>query len=196
MTADVTLIDLDADDLTWIEHAIAGSDLPARLSMLRADEARGTRTVFVKFPDGWRRDAVGHQPAGEEMLMMTGSLTLSGMTANVGDFLVVEPKATRSATSVANGSSAVVFFSGPGGGWADGPAADAGEISLARVEPGEIRGERPGLVGTTTVLAEASGQVFDADADICWPTARRFAHVPAGAAVPACHGQAVIRLFG
>ena len=51
------ITDLDSPDLTWIEHAIAGSDLPARLCMLRADEARGTRTVFVEFPDGWRRDA-------------------------------------------------------------------------------------------------------------------------------------------
>jgi hypothetical protein len=191
-----TLIDLDSPELAWIEHAIAGSDLPARLCMLNADEARGTRTVFVKFPDGWRRDAVGHQPAGEEMLMMTGSLTLSGVTANVGDFLVVEPKATRSATAVADGSSAVVFFSGPGGGWADGSAEDAGAISLARVEAGEIRGARPGLVGSTTVLEDAAGHVFDVDADICWPDARRFAHVPAGVAVPAVVGRAVVRLLG
>ena len=43
----------------WIDHAIAGSDRPARLSMLRADAERGTRTVLVGFPDGWRRDADG-----------------------------------------------------------------------------------------------------------------------------------------
>ena len=191
----MTVIDLDSPDLTWIEHAIAGSDKPARLSMLHADEARGTRTVLVKFPDGWRRDAVGHQPAGEEMLILSGALTLSGLTAGVGQYLVVEPRATRSATSVADGSSAVVFFSGPGGGWADGEADDAGTVSLVRVAAGEIRDARPGLVGSTTVDADIAGRVFDTDTDICWPAARRFAHVPAGTPAPDVAGQAVIRLL-
>ena len=31
MTTTLTTIDLDSADLTWIEHAIAGSDRPARL---------------------------------------------------------------------------------------------------------------------------------------------------------------------
>ena len=196
MTTTLTTIDLDSPELAWIDHAIAGSDRPARLSMLHADESGGTRTVFVKFPDGWRRDAVGHQPAGEEMLILSGALTLSGFTAGVGQYLVVEPKATRSATSVADGSSAVVFFSGAGGGWADGEATDAGDVSLVSVAPGEIRPERPGLVGSTSVSADVSGKVFDTDLDIVWPTARRYAHVPAGEPVPDVTGQAVIRHLG
>ena len=192
----MTVIDLDSPDLTWIEHAIAGSDLPAKLSMLHADEARGTRSVFVKFPDGWRRDVVGNQPAGEEMLILTGSLTLSGHTADAGEYLVVEPRATRAATSVADGTSAVVFFSGAGGGWADGEAEDAGAITLLQVVAGKGRDELPGLVGSTLFIEDATGTTYDVDADVCWPTARAFAHVPAGTPVPEGTGVAVVRLLG
>ncbi|WP_372734686.1 hypothetical protein [Nocardioides sp.] len=192
----MTTIDLDSPDLTWIEHAIAGSDLPARLSMLHADEASGTRTVFVKFPDGWRRDVVGHQPAGEEMLILTGSLTLSGHTTEVGEYLVVEPKATRAATSVTDGTSAVVFFSGAGGGWADGEADDAGAITLLEVVAGKGRDEVPGLVGSTLFVEDAAGTSYDVDADVCWPNGRTFAHVPAGTPVPEGTGVAVVRLLG
>lgn len=192
----MSVTDLDSPDLTWIEHAIAGSDDPARLCMLHAAENGATRTVFVRFPDGWRRDAVGHQPAGEEMLIMSGELTLSGHTAGVGDYLVVEPRATRSATSVTDGTSAVVFFSGPGGGWADGDAEDAGSVTKVPVASGDLRGERPGLVGTTSVASDVAGTTFDTDVDVCWPAARRFAHVPAGEPVPDVDGQAVIRRLG
>ncbi len=52
---------------------------------------------------------------------------------------------------------------------------------------------RPGLVGSTSVAADVAGQVFDTDLDIVWPTARRYAHVPAGEPVPDVAGQAVIR---
>ena len=37
MTTTLTTIDLDSPELAWIDHAIAGSDRPARLSMLHAD---------------------------------------------------------------------------------------------------------------------------------------------------------------
>ena len=70
----MTLVDLDAADLQWLEHNIAGSDQPARLVMLHADAERQTRTVLVSFPPGWTRDAVGHQPAGEEMVILSGAL--------------------------------------------------------------------------------------------------------------------------
>ena len=48
MTTTLTTIDLDSPELAWIDHAIAGSDQPARLSMLHTDADLGTRTVFVK----------------------------------------------------------------------------------------------------------------------------------------------------
>ena len=152
--------------------------------MLHADAERQTRTVLVQFPPGWQRDAVGHQPAGEEMVILDGALSMSGVTAGPGDYLVVEPRATRSATSVTDGTRALVWFSGPGGGWTDGPAADAGTATVAPLAAGEQRGPHAELVGTVTVHDELSEQAFEADVDVLWTEARQWAHVPAGTTSP------------
>ena len=179
-------------DLQWIEHNIAGSHQPAKLVMLHADAERQTRTVLVQFPPGWKRDAVGHQPAGEEMVILSGALSISGVTAGLGDYLVVEPRATRSATSVTDGTRALVWFSGPGGGWTDGPAVDAGAATVAPLAAGEQRGPHDELVGTVTVHDELGAQALDADVDVLWTEARQWAHVPAGTAIPTHPGRAVV----
>ena len=192
----MTTIDLDGSDLQWAEHNIAGSDQPAKLVMLHADAERQTRTVLVQFPPGWKRDAVGHQPAGEEMVILTGALSISGVTAGLGDYLVVEPRATRSATSVADDTRALVWFSGPGGGWTDGAADDAGTATVAPLAAGEQRGAHAELVGTVTVHDELTEQAFDADVDVLWTEGRHWAHVPAGTPVPARPGRAVVHHWG
>jgi hypothetical protein len=188
----MTTTDLDSPDLVWLEHNIAGSDQPARLVMLHADAERQTRTVLVQFPPGWKRDAVGHQPAGEEMVILDGALSMSGVTAGLGDYLVVEPRATRSATSVTDGTQALVWFSGPGGGWTDGPASDAGTAAVSPLAVGEQRGPHDELVGTVTVHDELTEQAFDADVDVLWTEDRHWVHVPAGTPVPARPGRAVV----
>ncbi|MCD4524404.1 hypothetical protein [Nocardioides sp. cx-173] len=192
----MTVLDLDAPDLEWREHQIAGAEKPARMVLLHADAERGTRTVMVQFPDGWRRDAVGHQPAGEEMVLLSGALSISGHTAALGDLLVVEPRATRSATSVADGTRALVWFSGPGGGWTDGPAADAGTARVAPLAVGEQRAAHDELVGTLSVHDDLPEQSFDADVDVLWLDERSWLHAPAGTTVPARPGRAVVRHYG
>ncbi|MGB0100776.1 MAG: hypothetical protein WBP61_10900 [Nocardioides sp.] len=189
-------VDLDATDLQWIEHHIAGSDKPARLVVLHADAERQTRSVMVQFPPGWKRDAVGHQPAGEEMVLLSGALSISGVTAGVGDYLVVEPRATRSATSVEDDTRALVWFSGPGGGWTDGPAADGGTATVAPLVAGEQRGAHAELVGTTSVHDELDVTTFDHDVDVLWVEQRQWAHIAAGEPVPPRGGRAVVRHFG
>lgn len=192
----MTVLDLDASDLTWIEHTIAGADLPARMVMLHVDAERGTRTVMVQFPNGWRRDAVGHQPAGEEMVLLSGELGLSGLTATPGDLLVVEPRATRSATSVADDTRALVWFSGPGGGWTEGPAADGGTAAVTPLAAGEQRGPHAELVGSVTVHDDLPERTFDVDVDVVWPADRHYLHAPAGTTVPARAGRAVVHHWG
>jgi len=189
----MTLLDLDAPELEWREHHISGSEKPARMVLLHADAERQTRTVMVEFPPGWKRDAVGHQPAGEEMVILSGALSISGTTAGVGDFLVVEPRATRSATSVLDGTRALVWFSGPGGGWTDGPSETAGTLGAAPLAVGVQRGPADELVGTVTVHEELTEQSFDTDVDLLWPGSRTWAHVPAGETAPTVSGRVVVR---
>lgn len=193
---DLDPTDLQSADLQWLEHNIAGSDQPARLVMLHADADRQTRTVLVAFPPGWTRDAVGHQPAGEEMVILSGALSMSGLTANLGDYLVVEPRATRAATSVEDGTRAVVWFSGPGGGWTDGEAAEAGTASVSPLAAGEQRGAHAELVGTVTVHDELPEQAFDTDVDVLWTADSHWVHAPAGTTVPGRAGRAVVHHWG
>ncbi|MBM9459197.1 hypothetical protein JK386_04730 [Nocardioides sp. zg-536] len=194
MSEQITPLDLDGD-LTWGVHQIAGAEEPARIAMLRADAARGTRTVLVAFPDGWRRDATGNQPAGEEMVVLSGEVRMSGLSCGAGEALVAEPHVTRSATSTDDGTRAVVFFSGAGGGWAEGEAEVPGKVEVLPVEPGVVRGATAGLVGTLEVRADVAGAVLAADADVLWPQARQWAFVPAGATVPDVAGLAVVHLW-
>lgn len=188
----MSVTDLNSADLPWLEHNIAGSDKPARLVMLHADSERQTRTVLVSFPPGWQRDAVGHQPAGEEMVILSGALSISGLRAGLDDYLVIEPRATRSATSVEDDTRAVVWFSGPGGGWTDGEAADAGTASVSPLAVGEQRGPHAELVGTVTVHDELAEQTFPTDIDVLWTGDSHWAHVPAGEIVPARAGRAIV----
>lgn len=188
-------VDLDAADLTWVSHLIAGSDLPASLVLLHADAERQTRTVLVAFPDNWRRDAVGHQPAGEEMVLLTGALSISGSTAAAGEYLLVEPRATRAATSAANGTRALIFFSGSGGGWTDGAAAEPGAVSVAPLTEGAVRAPQGEMSGLVEVFDTVSSRVFDTPVDIVWPAALRWVHLPAGAPAPDVDGVAVVRTW-
>lgn len=189
----MTVVDLTGPDLEWREHAISGSAHPARMVLLHADAERETRTVMVRFPPGWSRDAVGRQPAGEEMVMLSGALSISGHTAGVGEFLLIEPRATRSATSALDDTCAVVFFSGPGGGWADGPDDDPGAISVSPVTADLVRPTSGRMPGAVSVLEDASGAVLEGDADVLWPGSAQWAYVPAGTPVPAVDGRAVVR---
>lgn len=189
----MTTTDLDSADLNWMEHAISGSDLPARMVMLHASAERNTRTVLVEFPPSWRRDAVGHQPAGEEMVVLDGALTISGETVPAGAYLLVEPKATRSATSVEDGTRAVVWFSGPGGGWTDGSSDEPGSIHTAPVTDGLSRLPSDRMPGSVSVHTDLPEQTFPTDVDVLWLERRRWAHVPSGEVVPGLTGRAVVR---
>lgn len=189
----MTVVDLDGADLDWQEHTISGSDQPARMAMLHANAETNTRTVLVEFPPGWKRDAVGHQPAGEEMVILSGALSISGTTASEGSYLLVEPRATRSATSVADGTRALVWFSGPGGGWADGRDVDSGAISTAPVDLGLSRAPSKRMPGSVSVHVDLPELTYPHDVDVLWTDQGRWAHVPYGEVVPALDGQVVIR---
>ena len=155
MTTTLTTIDLDSPDLAWIDHAIAGSDRPARLSMLHADAASGTRTRVREVP---RRLAArrGRPPArrrgdGDPLRRADDQRPHRRRRAVPRRRAAGHPVGDLGRGRHAR---AVVFFSGPGGGWADGEAPDAGDVSLldrrARRDP---PARAPGLVGSTSVAA-------------------------------------------
>ena len=191
----MSTVDLTSADLAWFEASIAGAEKKARMSMLRQDEARGVRTVLVEFPHGWRRDAVGTQPAGEEMVPLSGALSISGVTVSPGQFLVITPRALRSATSTVDGTRAVVWFSGPGGGWADGEELVTGTLEVHDPAHGFVREETDGLHGRVEVRDDVAGAVLDQDVEVVWPGENTYAVVAAGDPVPSVAGSALVRFL-
>ncbi|QMW65110.1 hypothetical protein H4N58_12880 [Mumia sp. ZJ1417] len=189
----VTEKDLYDEALEWTSFAPAGAEQKAEMVMLRASADATSRTVLVRFPEGWKRAMTGHQPAGEEMLVLEGALAMSGETCRPGSLLVVEPRATRSQTGTQVETRALVWFSGAPGGWAEGPADDAGTLGVHTVAPGAVRPAGGALPGSVEVLDGAEISTFAADVDLYWTAERRWAHVPAGEAAPAYDGPVVVR---
>lgn len=189
----MSVLDLDTADLTWIELTIAGADTPTRMSPLWSDTERELRSVIVEFPAGWRRDAVGNQPAQEEMVVLQGATHVSGLQPRVGQLLVGAPRCTRSATFSEEDCRVLVWFTGETGGWQDGPANPPVEMRLVDLELGIVRPEQEGLRGSIDVREGVAGATFDHDVDLVSVDQRKWAHLAAGAPAPDLSGQVVIK---
>lgn len=185
--------DLYDETLEWTSFAPAGAAQKAEMVLLYASPDATSRTVLVQFPAGWERAMTGHQPAGEEMLVLEGALSMSGEICEPGSMLVVEPKATRSQTGTATATRALVWFSGAPGGWTEGPADEAGTLAVHAVAPGVVRPAGGALPGSVEVLDGAEIGTFATDVDLCWTSQRRWVHLPAGEAAPTYDGPVVVR---
>ena len=191
----MSIVDLTSDAHEWLEASVAGAERPVRMYPLHVDLHRGTRSVLVEYPDGWRRDAEGTQPAGEEFVPLSGAFTLSGHRVVPGSVLVMTPRALRSATASEGVVRAVVFFSGPGGGWESGDASATGSVETCEVTEGLVRAGVEGLVGYLEVVPEVPEDGFGADAEIVWLDELRYAFVPRGGLPPQVEGRALVRFL-
>ncbi|MGH1564992.1 hypothetical protein [Mumia sp. DW29H23] len=185
--------DLFDDALEWASFAPAGADQKAEMVLLYQSADATSRTVFVRFPAGWQRAMTGHQPAGEEMLVLEGALSMSGSTCRPGQLLVVEPRATRSQTGTEDETRALVWFSGAAGGWTEGPADEPGTLTVSDLAPGTVRAGGGTLSGSVEQVDGADLGSFDHEVDVYWPSLGRWAHLGAGEAAPAGEGVAVVR---
>ncbi|KHL15780.1 hypothetical protein CLV56_0586 [Mumia flava] len=185
--------DLRDDDVEWIGFAPAGADQKAELVMLYQSADATRRAVLVRFPAGWERTITGHQPAGEEMVVLSGALAMSGRTCTPGTMLVVTPRATRSATATPEETRAVVWFSGAAGGWSPTESDEPGEVSLRPLEPGVVRPATPGLSGSVEVVDGSTLTTFEVEVDLISPGEGRWFHLAAGERAPGLAGDVVVR---
>ncbi|MBW9205583.1 hypothetical protein KV102_16160 [Mumia sp. zg.B53] len=185
--------DLFDDALEWASFAPAGADQKAEMVLLHQSADATSRTVLVRFPARWQRAMTGNQPAGEEMLVLEGALSMSGSTCRPGQILVVEPRATRSETGVEDETRALVWFSGAAGGWVEGVAPEPGTIAVTDLAPGVVRPGGGALSGSVELRDGADLGAFPTDADVYWPALGRWAHLAAGEAAPSGEGTAVVR---
>lgn len=192
----MSLTDLSSDQHEWLEATIAGADLTARMYPLHVDLQRGTRTVLLAFPDGWNRPGSGTQPAGEEFVPLSGALTMSGRRVVPGEVLVVTPCALREETSSEDGTRAVVFYSGSGGGWVDGDDLATGSIMTHPLAEGVVRAESEGLVGRLELLQELPEEGLGVDAEVVWLASQQYAFLPRGGIPPSADGPFLVRFLG
>lgn len=188
----MSIVDLASDQHEWLEANVAGADQKVRMYPLHIDLQRGTRTVLVEYPQGWSRAAVGTQPAGEELYVLSGEFGMSGHRAAADELLLSTPRALRADTAVEDVTRAVVMYSGPGGGWVGGQAEARGVVERLEVGAGFTRESREGLVGHLERVEELPEEMAE-DSELIWIEARRYAFVPRGGIPPQLDGPVLLR---
>ena len=96
----------------WREAKIPGGSSPVILARLSLDRQSGASQSLVRFPAGWYRPVSGWYSADEEILVVEGSLQMSGVTHRTGDYAYVPASYLRSSTTTEDGCLVLAWFSG------------------------------------------------------------------------------------
>ncbi|HVB46719.1 MAG TPA: hypothetical protein VNF47_28970 [Streptosporangiaceae bacterium] len=136
----------------------ANSDI--RSALLHRQPATRARTLIVEFPAGFCRSACGRYPAGEELLVLSGQLSLADLHLTTGAWAWLPPRFVRRNLTAEHGALVYVWFSG-GNDWercddgdCGGPAARTTRVGLISAEPRELRGsDASACHGRSAVLA-------------------------------------------
>ncbi len=96
----------------WREVNIPGGTGPVSLARLSVDRDSGATQSLVQFPAGWSRPSLGWYSEDEEILVIEGTLQMSGATYSTGGYAYVPAGYLRSSTSVGSGCLVLAWFSG------------------------------------------------------------------------------------
>lgn len=199
---EATVVDAGGD-LDWADFDIPDSNVPVRIATLRTDPSRAL-TLFVRFPEGWERPPAGSYSSAEELVLLEGTLEMSGRTFEAGDWAHI-PAGTRRIGSAARADSlSLARFDGPAR-WSHDSSLAAGSILITRLESGPASGPSP--LGPATLLcatarvtswlleAPAPGGTAPFDVELLALESRTWAWVPAGAPFPVLEGLCFCRTF-
>ncbi|AQZ64250.1 unnamed protein product [[Actinomadura] parvosata subsp. kistnae] len=101
------LIDLlDDAGLPGRAFLLPGSNVPVRLARL------GCSATLVRFPPGWERAERGHYLAGEEFVLLSGELRVSGITYLPGQHGWLPAGTLRHSCAAPHGALAFTAFAG------------------------------------------------------------------------------------
>lgn len=185
-------IDLRSPGLPYARVTIAGSPDPVDVARLHADPDTGAGVSVVRFPATWRRPATGYYACAEELLVVDGTLVVTGHTYAAGVYGYLPPYATRSASATPGGCLALAWFSARPI-WAEGTADGAITHPAAYGDPlGQRRPRRPDVVGESAVVAQAPVSV-DVPTELVSTSSWQWALVPPGDPVPALPGPVLVR---
>jgi hypothetical protein len=165
----VPLVDLWAGDLDWTSTTLPGSAPEVELARLHVDPVTRARVSLVRFPDTWRRPGTGHYPCAEELLVLHGAITVSGMWYAAGEYGYLPPYATRTASATPEGCVALAWFSGAPR-WIEGTAEEYVTHEAVRARPAQTadrdtplvpeRPPRPGVPGSSRLVGRAPTAVW------------------------------------
>jgi hypothetical protein len=111
---------MSKNNINWIEAPMPDSSPGTKLVTYFVNDTESrSRLMLVEFPVGFTREQTGHYPAYEELLILDGSLKISGHEFKKDDYVLFPPNFTRSNTSCPEGCLALVWWSSKPG-WSRG----------------------------------------------------------------------------
>ena len=103
------------------------------MKRLSVDPESGASSALVEFPAGWHRSGTGHYLVDEEVYLLSGDLTVSGVRYTEHCYSFLPAGYTRSASHSENGALAIAFYSGePRWHAGEAPAGTLDERRLVR----------------------------------------------------------------
>ena len=132
-----------------------GGNLPIESVLLHLDKQSRARSLVVRFPAGFTRDAIGHYAAAEDFLVLDGAIELVGERFSAGDWGWVPPNATRWGFSSPEGALVYAWFS-QGNEFVEGPGSggDAATRFSVIEHTGHLRPPDPVLGSSALVAAD------------------------------------------
>lgn len=97
----------------WEPFDIPGGTEPVSLFRLRYEEQTRAMVLLVRFPAGWKRTVTGFYETAEELLIIDGTLLMSGLTLTPGDWGYFPKRWLRTDMSAPTEVLAFARFSGP-----------------------------------------------------------------------------------
>lgn len=192
----VDLPGLLEDAAGWFELVIPDATPAVRLLRLHVDPRTRASVALVAFPPGWSRPGAGHYVAGEEFVVLTGSLAVSGHEHRAGSWAWIPPCATRSDSHSQRGALALAWFSGPVL-WrgAVGDQSATSEVTYGQPTPGRLRRHRSGVPGSSHVVAALGNAPLDMEQDLLSLPDLSWTLLPANHRPPPLNGPVLVRLW-
>lgn len=102
---------MQAQLLPWRRVPPGNARPDAEYKFLSRDPDTGACAAIVRYPPGWRREAVEHISAEEEFYVLDGEIEINGAVYGFDHYGYIPRHATRRSMSVSRGAVALTFFS-------------------------------------------------------------------------------------
>lgn len=102
---------IQAQLVPWRRIAPGNARPDAEYKFLSRDNDTGACTAIIRYPPGWRREAVEHIAASEEFYVLEGAIEYNGKSYSFDNYGHFPGNATRTSMSTSGGAVVLTFFS-------------------------------------------------------------------------------------